>query len=140
MDRRTTAIDPPPVPGPPLRVLIEDPTLIVEDLATPTAAIEVTACSGPRDEHELCPLVMDGTCPLGPCNIVVSAVTEPWAPSVRAAWVQTSTPIVDATDLAATDPTERCTTTSAPPSGASGQPTARPSSGLGHRRVSHNPR
>lgn len=107
MDRCTTASDPPPVPGRRLRVLIEDPALIVEDLATPTAAIEVTACSGPRDEHEVCPLVMDGTCPLGPCDIVVSALTGPWAPSVRAAWARTATPMVDATDLAATDPTER---------------------------------
>jgi hypothetical protein len=93
MDRRTTAIDPPPVPGRPLRVLIEDPALIVEDLATPTAAIEVTACSGPRDEHEVCPLVMDGTCPLGPCDIVVSALTGPWATvSPRTAGVHSFVP------------------------------------------------
>jgi hypothetical protein len=107
MQQRTTAIDTPLVPGRPLRVLIEDPAVIVEDLATPTAAIDVTACSGPCDEQEVCPLVMDGACPLGPCDIVVSALTGPWAPSVRAAWAQTDTPIVDATDLAATDPTER---------------------------------
>jgi hypothetical protein len=30
-------------------VIIEDPALIVDDLATPTAAIDVTARSGPRD-------------------------------------------------------------------------------------------
>ena len=50
---------------------------------------------------------MDGTCPLGPCDIVVSALKGPWAPSVRAAWAETSTPMVDATGLTATDPTER---------------------------------
>jgi hypothetical protein len=88
-------------------VLIEDPALIAEDLATPTDAIEVTVCSGPRDEREVCPLVMDGTCPLEPCDIVVSALEGPWARSVRAAWTGTSTQAVDATGLAATDPTER---------------------------------
>jgi hypothetical protein len=85
----------------------QDPALIVDDLVAPTGAIEVTASSGPRDEREVCPLVMDGTCPLGPCDIVVSALVGPWAPSVRAAWAQTSTPIVDATDPAATDPAQR---------------------------------
>jgi hypothetical protein len=107
MLQRTTAIDPPPVPGRPLRVLIEDPALIADQLATPMDAIEVTVCSGPRDEREVCTLVMHGTCPLEPCDIVVSALKGPWAPSVRAAWAETSTQIVDATDLAATDPTER---------------------------------
>src|SRR4029453_5028363 len=107
MGRRPIAIDPPPVPGRPLRVLIEDPALIVEDLATPTAAIEVTACSGPRDEDEVCPLVMDGTCPLGPCDIVGSALTGPWAPPGRAPRARPAPPMVDATDLAAADPTER---------------------------------
>jgi hypothetical protein len=105
--QRTTASNPPPVPGSRLRALIEDAALSVDDLATPTAAIDVTACSGPRDERDVCPLVMDGTCPLGPCDIVLSALNGLWAPSVRAAWAQTSTPMVDATDLAATDPTER---------------------------------
>jgi hypothetical protein len=107
MLQRTTAVDPPPVPGRPFRVLIEDPALIADELATPSDAIEVTVCSGPRDEREVCPLVMDGTCPLEPCDVVVSALKGPWAPSVRAAWAETSTEIVDATDLAATDPAER---------------------------------
>lgn len=107
MLQRTTAINPSPVPGRPLRVLIEDPALIADELATPTDAIEVTVCSGPRDEREVCPLVMDGTCPLEPCDIVVTVLDGPWAPSVRAAWAETFTQIVDASDLAATDPTER---------------------------------
>jgi hypothetical protein len=107
MLQRTTANNPPAVPGHPLRMLIEDPALIADELATPTDAIEVTVCSGPRDERDVCPLVMDGTCPLGPCDIVVWALQGPWAPSVRAAWAETSTQIVDATDLAVTDPTER---------------------------------
>jgi hypothetical protein len=107
MLQRTTAISTPPAPGRPLRVLIEDPALIADEPAVPTDAIEVTVCSGPRDERDVCPLVMDGTCPLAPCDIVVSALKGPWAPSVRAAWAETSTQIVDATDLAATDPTER---------------------------------
>ena len=33
MLQRTTAINPPPVPGRPLRVLIEDPALIADELA-----------------------------------------------------------------------------------------------------------
>jgi hypothetical protein len=49
MLQRTTAIDLPPVPGPPLRVIIEDPALIVDDLATPSAAIEVPVGRG--DSH-----------------------------------------------------------------------------------------
>jgi hypothetical protein len=107
MLQRTTAIRPPPLPARPLRILIEDPALIVDDLVTPTAAIDVTACSGPRDEREVCPLVVEGRCPLGPCDIVVSALDGPWAASVRAAWAETSTPMVDAVDLTATDPAER---------------------------------
>ena len=75
MLQRSTTVNPPPLPTRPLRVLIEDPALVADDLATPTAAIDVTACSGPCDERELCPLVMDGRCPLGPCDIVVSALT-----------------------------------------------------------------
>jgi hypothetical protein len=107
MLHRNHAINPPPGPGRRLRVLIEDPALIADGLATPTDAIEVIVCSGPRDEPDVCPLVMDGTCPLEPCDIVVSALRGPWAPSVRAAWAETSTQFVDATDLATTDPTER---------------------------------
>jgi hypothetical protein len=107
MLQRTSTANPPPFPGRPVRVLIEDPALVVGDLATPSSAIEVRACGGPCDEREECPLVMDGACPLGPCDIVVSALKGPWAPSVRAAWAETSTPMVDATDLAATDPTKR---------------------------------
>jgi hypothetical protein len=107
MLQRTIASKPPLSPARPLRVLIEDPGLILDELATPTAAIHVTACNGPRDERDVCPLVMDGTCPLGPCDIVVSALEGPWAPSVCAAWAETSTPLVDASDLDATDPTER---------------------------------
>lgn len=102
-----TEINPPALPARRLRVLIEDPALTVDDLATPTAAIAVTACSGPCDEREVCPLVMDGRCPLEPCDVVVSALEGPWARSVRAAWAQTSTPVVDATGLSATDPAER---------------------------------
>ena len=97
----------PRVPARPLRVLIEDPALVIDDLATPTAAIEVTVCSGPGDEQDVCPLVMDGTCPHEACDIVVSALEGVWAPSVRAAWAQKATPVVDATDLTASDPIER---------------------------------
>ena len=35
------------------------------------------------------------------------AIEGPWGPSVRAAWAEASTQVVDATGVAATDPTER---------------------------------
>jgi hypothetical protein len=95
------------VPLPLLRVLIEDPLLAGEDLPVPRAPVEVTVCSGPCAIDETCPLVMDGSCPHGPFDVVVSALGGPWARSVCAAWGQTPTPVVDASDVRDTDPTQR---------------------------------
>lgn len=95
------------VPLPLVRVLIEDPRLCGGDLPSPPVPVELTVCSGPCDTDETCPLVMDGTCPHGPFDIVVSALEGPWAPSVCAAWDQTATPLVDARQLDETDPALR---------------------------------
>lgn len=99
------------LPLPLVRILIEDPALADAQLPTPPppapAPVELTVCSGPRDGNETCPLVMDGTCPHGPFDVVVTALHGPWAPSICAAWHQSRTPVVDARGLSETDPTRR---------------------------------
>jgi len=75
------------VPGKPLRVLIEAPDLAgASALPRRLSGIEVAVCSGPHDETKPCPLVVDGACPFGDCDIVVSALDGPWAEPVRRAW------------------------------------------------------
>lgn len=95
------------VPLPALRVLVEDP-LVADVAAPPGTPFDVTVCSGPDDEHETCPLVMRGTCPLGPFDVVVSALDGPWERAVRAAWAETPTPYVDSA-AAPSDPAARLT-------------------------------
>lgn len=97
------------LPLPLVRVLVEDPAVADAQLPPPPAPVELTVCSGPRDSNETCPLVMDGTCPHGPFDIVVSALHGPWAPSVCAAWHQAPTHVIDARHLDETDPTRRLT-------------------------------
>ena len=104
MRRRT--ITPTPTPDVALRIIVEDPQLVEPLLHTPTSAVEVAVCAGPC-EGEVCPLVMMGRCPLAPCDAVVTALDGPWARSVRAAWREAGTPVVDARELAVTDPGER---------------------------------
>ena len=89
-----------------LRIVVEDPRLVEPLLDAPTGAVEVAVCAGPC-EGEVCPMVMMGTCPLQPCDAVVTALDSPWARSVRAAWRRTGTTMVDARDLPTTDPAER---------------------------------
>jgi hypothetical protein len=95
-----------PFPGRRVRVLVEDPALIGEELAVPHRSVDVTTCGGPDDEGEMCPLVAEGTCPHGDFDVVVSALDGPWAVPVRAAWEETPK-IVPATEVTATDPEER---------------------------------
>jgi hypothetical protein len=90
----------------PLRILIEDPTLVTQ-APNHSMAVDITTCSGPRDDRDTCPLVMDGRCPLGPFDVVVTALRGPWARCVRAAWAETNTPLIDAGGLATPDPDER---------------------------------
>jgi hypothetical protein len=87
-------------------VLIEDPQL-AGVFVDPAIGVEITTCSGPADECELCPMVMDGKCPLEPVDVVVCALDGPWARSVHAAWVQSGTPVVDERSYASTDADER---------------------------------
>lgn len=108
MLRRAIASAPAPAPQRGLRILIEDPLLLPADLPPPGSAFDVTVCAGPCD-GEVCPLVMDGACPLAPCDAVVTALDGPWARSVHAAWTRTGTPVVDARHVAATDAAERLT-------------------------------
>jgi len=105
MLHRTTVTTPPRIPLRPVRVLVEDPRAMSGDLQAPPA-FEVTTCAGPG-EGEVCLLVMDGRCPLGPCDVVVTALDGPWARSVRAAWLETGTAVVDAGELATADPSAR---------------------------------
>lgn len=100
----------PPAPARPrrLRILIEDPQLLQADLPPPGPALDLTVCGGPCGD-EVCPLVLDGACPLGPCDAVVTALDGVWARSVQAAWERTATPVVDARELATTDAVERLT-------------------------------
>ena len=101
-------------PRPPLRrlrILIEDPLLnadrpVVQDPATP---FEVAVCSGPASDREICPLVVHGTCPLGPCDVVVTALEGAWSASVHAAWRQEGVPVVDARDVATSPASDRLT-------------------------------
>jgi hypothetical protein len=106
MRRQTITPGPTPTSELRLRIIVEDPRLVEPALHTSTGAVEVAVCAGPCD-GEVCPMVMMGSCPLGPCDAVVTALDGPWARSVRAAWRSTGTPVVDACELATTDPGER---------------------------------
>lgn len=88
-----------------LRLVIEDRDLagdgqLGEDLAL---AFDVSVCSGPGSDREVCPLVTEGRCPLAPCDVVVSAVDGPWSRAVRAAWRQAGVPLVEAPEIRTTD-------------------------------------
>lgn len=107
--QRTSAPTSRALPLRPLRLLVEDPHVAMGDLPAPSAGLEITACAGPTDEAEVCPLVMDGSCPLGAFDVVVTALDGPWASCVHAAWAQTRTPVVDARGVTVSDPEERLT-------------------------------
>jgi hypothetical protein len=99
-----------PAPIRPLRILIEDPHVeLSEDPQLRAWPFDVTACAGPASDTEECPLVMDGSCPLGHFDVVVGALQGPWAASVRAAWAETGTVYADATGITTADPTDRVT-------------------------------
>jgi len=98
---------PSPFPGRRLRVLIEDPAVPIADAPRLLGSVDVTACSGPTDDREVCPLVAGGECPHGSFDVVVSALDPSWGAPVCGAWELTSTPVVAATDVTATDPEER---------------------------------
>jgi hypothetical protein len=89
----------PSLPMRPLRILIEDPILATAQLSDGwRGGMEVTICSGPSSDGELCPLVMDGRCPVEPVDVVVCGLGRPWGRSVHAAWLETPLLVVDARD------------------------------------------
>lgn len=108
MRTRFTVAPPSVAPGRPVRVLIEDPAL-AGVAAAPNGPFEVTVCAGPEDEQETCPLVMDGTCPHGPFDVVVGALAGAWKRSVRAGWEESAVPYVDAGPSAPEDAEARLT-------------------------------
>lgn len=77
------------LPGRPVRVLVEtnDPNTLAY---TPSrlAGLDVKLCSGPATSDEVCPLVADGTCPLGESDVVVCDLDGPWHEPVREAWIR----------------------------------------------------
>ena len=87
MMRRRTLTSKPITPMKPIRVVIEDAELAAASTAIDApGCMDVRICSGPASSAEICPLVVDGTCPLGPADVVVTSLDGPWAPSVAAAW------------------------------------------------------
>src|SRR5580765_460173 len=76
----------------PIRVVIESERLAAAPIRPLlVGGIEVVICSGPRSEHDACPLVTDARCPAGECDVVVSSLQGPWAASVHNAWVAQDT-------------------------------------------------
>jgi len=57
-------------------------------------------------DHEFCPLVSDGVCPLGSFDVVVSDLDGPWAEPVRRAWEQQPVPVARVTRAPDVDATE----------------------------------
>lgn len=59
-------------------------------------ALDIVVCSGPADDRDPCPLVVDGTCPASERpDVVVSALSErnPWRDAVHAAWEREGVPV-----------------------------------------------
>lgn len=89
-----------PAPGPrlSLRILTEDPLLLRADLALPGTDVEVVVCDGPCVGGD-CPLLAQGTCPLGRFDAVVADLDRPWGRSIARAWRAAGTPVVDTREL-----------------------------------------
>ena len=96
------------LPGRPVRLIVEssDPDCFTID-STLLAGIDVKICTGPRSEFEVCPLVADGSCPLGECDVVVSNLDGPWAQPVRDAWVRDGVVVTGASPEPTSSPGER---------------------------------
>ena len=110
MRQRSMLARGPSAPVRPLRILIEDSNVELSDSPQlPARGFDVIVCSGPAGETDECPLVMNGTCPLGRFDVVVGALHDPWATSVRAAWAETGTAYADASRITAEDSTDRVT-------------------------------
>ena len=108
MHPRTTARRPAYRPGLQLslRNLNEAPALGRAGLARPGTDVEVVVCDGPC-VGEACPLLVDGTCPLGRFDAVVTALDTPWGHAIARAWRTTGTPVIDARELDTPDAAAR---------------------------------
>ena len=96
-----------PLPGRPVRVLIESADLASQPVpARRLGGVEVAICSGPTSLEDACPLVTEGVCPMGDCDVVASELEGPWAPSVRNAWLRNGV-VVTSTRGAASSPEDR---------------------------------
>lgn len=95
------------LPGHRVRILVETniPGAAHFDGRTPFGT-DVDVCSGPLTDHELCPLVSNGACPLGSFDVVVSDLDGPWAEPVRRAWEQQAVPMAQVTRTGEVDATE----------------------------------
>ena len=78
-------------------VLVEDDGLDPHAIDMGVAAalgVDVVVCSGPAGCGDVCPLVMDGTCPAGRPDVVVTALSSEWHTSVENAWRAEGVPVV----------------------------------------------
>lgn len=80
-------------------ILVEDDRLDPDtlDLCPPGSdAFDIVACTGPSSATEECPLVMNGVCPHGFPDVVVTALSpdNEWRTSVANAWEQDGVPVV----------------------------------------------
>jgi hypothetical protein len=79
-----------------VRVLIEDPSFFDEPFdPLHDHWCDVTICSGPMNPHDVCPLVANGHCPVDGVDVVVHALGGAWSESVRAAWRERGTIVVE---------------------------------------------
>ena len=79
-------------------ILVEDDSLDTDvlDLSPPHSDVfDIVICNGPNSAAEECPMVMDGECPAGRPDVVVSALSEDnaWSHAVQAAWRLDGVPV-----------------------------------------------
>ena len=86
-------------PGRSIRVVIESDRLAATPIELRSfGGTEVTICSGPSGTADYCPLVADGSCPIGECDVVVSSLDGPWANAVHTAWADRGTAVTRVVD------------------------------------------
>jgi hypothetical protein len=78
-------------------VLVEDDRVDLDSIDVLAAAglgVDVVVCSGPTACGDVCPLVLDGDCPVGRPDVVVCGLSGEWRPSVENAWRAEGVPVV----------------------------------------------
>ena len=87
------------IPGRSIRIVIESDRLAATPIELRSfGGTDVSICSGPGGTAEYCPLVADGLCPIGECDVVVSSLDGPWANAVHAAWADRGTAVTQVVD------------------------------------------